>query len=127
MASPAPPAVRHIDNAGSAANAERRGRRRDLHIAGLGHLARHEGNRATRDVEQGGIGVAALLIDKFVDDDARIGGEAERRLVVEGNAKRGIRAGLQRIVFKDRVVDFQRDGRAALARLTVALPCRVAT
>ena len=101
---------RHIDHAGGAANTEGRGRRRDLHVAGLGHQARHEGGGAQRDIERGGVGVAAFLIDEFADDDAGIGGEAEGRLVVEGDAERGIGAGLKRIVLEDRVVDLQRDG-----------------
>ena len=105
---------RHIDHAGSAANTERRGRRRDLHVAGLGHQARHEGGGAERDVERGGIGFAAFLINEFTDDDAGIRGEAEGRLVVEGDAERGIGAGLKRIVLEDRVVDLQRDGRGGI-------------
>ena len=45
-------------------------------IAGLGHEARDKRNCAARDIEHGSIALAALLIDEFIDDDARIRGQA---------------------------------------------------
>lgn len=103
-------ALRNVDHTGGAADAESRGRRRNLHLAGLGDQASDESRRAGRDVKDGDIGATALLINEFVDDNARICGKVEGRLVIEGNAQRGIRAGRQRIVPVDGVVDLQRDG-----------------
>ena len=81
---------------------------------------------AARDLKQGGVAVAAVLIDEFVDDDARVGAQAESRLVVEGDAERRVRAGLQRVALEDRIVDLQRDGRGRFCTRDrgAALQCR---
>ena len=103
--------LRHVDNAGGAADAERRFRRRYFHVAGLGDQARDEGGSAERNIERGGVAAAALLVDEFVDDDARICGETEGRLVVECDAEGRIHRGLQRVFLEDRVGNFQRRAR----------------
>jgi hypothetical protein len=99
------PGLRRVDDAGSAANPHRRDRRGDLHVASARHLAGEEAGGAARDREQGGVCATALLIDKFVNGDARIGTQAEGGFVVEGDTKRGVRRSLEHVVLKDKVVD----------------------
>ena len=108
--------VRNIDNARGAADAERRGRRRDRHVAALRHETRDEGDRAARDVEHGLVALGALLVDEFVDDDARICAEAQRRVVVEGHAERRVAAGRQHVILVDGVADLERRSRSFAAR-----------
>ena len=110
-----PAARRHFDHTGRTANAERGTRGTDLHVAGFGHKARHEGGRSDRDIEACGIAGAALLINEGIDDDARIGRQAERRLIVEGDPERGIRPGDQRVVLEEGIVDAQRHNLAGVA------------
>ena len=62
-------ALRHLDEAGGAANAERRRRRRDLHVAGFRHRGGDESGGALGDVEDRGVVLAAVLIDVIVDGD----------------------------------------------------------
>ena len=64
--------------------------------------------------------LAAVLIDITVDGDAGIRSEVERGGVVEGDAERGIRRGLQHVVQEDVVLRLERrrgivagDGRGA--------------
>ena len=85
--------------------------RRDLHVAGLGDEARDKSGGADRNVERSRVATAAVLIDEVVDDDARVGGQAERRLVVEGDAEGGIRTGLQRVVLEYRIGHLQHRNR----------------
>ena len=96
-------ALGHLDQTGGAANAQRRGRRIDLHIAGMGDLGGDEGRGAAHDVEYGGIVGAALLIDEFVHREARVRLQRECRLVVEGDAERAVDIGLQHVVLVDRI------------------------
>src|SRR4029077_7622056 len=77
----------NIDDPGGAADTECCGRRGNRHIAVLGHQAGNERDCAARNVECGTVAFSALLIDEIIDDDARICGEAESSLVVEGNAE----------------------------------------
>src|SRR6266850_7040436 len=98
----------HFDQAAGAADTERCRRCRDFHVAGLGDGGGNEGNRALGDIEQRGVLFAAVLIDIIVDRDPRVGGEIERGGVVEGDAKRRIRRGLQHVVEKDIVLGLQR-------------------
>ena len=111
----------HLDDAAGAANAQGRGRRLDLHVAGLGHLMRGEGDRAAGDLEQRRIVLAAVLVDELVHGDAGVGGEIECRLVVEGDAERRGRAGAQQVALEDRVLDLQAARRAVAGRRRVAL------
>ena len=115
-------AVRHLDHAGRAADAERGGRRGKFHVAGLGRLACHESDRAAHHVEQRGVGLASLLVDELVHGHSCVGTEVQGRLVVEGDGEQRTRAGLQYIVLVNGVADLQRSrcrvaarhGRAAL-------------
>jgi hypothetical protein len=120
-------AFRHVDHAGRTANTERGARRGDFHVAGLGDQARDEGSRADHELERGGVGAAAFLIDEFIDDDARVRGKAEGCLVVECDAERRTRAGRERVVLKNAVADLQGNSGRGSPRVTVALPCKVAT
>ena len=102
---------RHLDEAAGAANAERRGRRRDLHVAGLGDGGGDEGRGALGDVEHAGIVLAAVFIDVGVDGDLRVGLEIEGGGIDEGDAERRIRTGLHDVVEIDVVLDLERRGR----------------
>jgi len=102
-------AFRYLDKAGGAANAERRGRRRYFQVAGLGDGGGNEGYRALGDIEQRGVLLAAVFIDKIVDRDLRVGGEIERGGVVEGDAERGIRRCLQHVIAENVVLQLERD------------------
>src|SRR5262249_36526307 len=79
-------ALRHFDQTGGAANAERGGRRVDLHVAGFRYRCGDEGDGALADVEDAGVLAAAFLVDEIVDGDLGIGGETKRGAVVEGDA-----------------------------------------
>jgi hypothetical protein len=117
-------AVGNIDDAGRAANAKRRCRRRDRHVAGLCHEARNESDRAARNVEHGFVALCPFLVDEFVDNDARIRAEAERRFIVERHTERSVGAGLQNVIFIDGVANLQRRGRCLGARhRRAALQC----
>ena len=63
-------AFRHFNQSRGAANSERRGWRRDFHVAGLSDCGCDERNCAARNVENGCVVFCAVFIDKFVDDDA---------------------------------------------------------
>ncbi|WP_342613679.1 hypothetical protein R4T50_33855 [Bradyrhizobium sp. NL2] len=80
----------------------------DLHVAGLRHGGRDEGNGALADVEDRRILLAAVLIDVIVDGDLRAGGEVERGGVVEGDAERGVRRGPHDVIEIDVVAHAQR-------------------
>jgi hypothetical protein len=99
------PRLGHIDDAGRAADPHRCDRRRDFHVSGARHFAGEESGSAARNRKQGGVAATALLIDEFVDGDARIGAQAEGRLVVEGDAESRAHPGLQRVVLENEVVD----------------------
>jgi hypothetical protein len=73
---------RHFDEAGGAANAERRRRRRDLHVAGFCHRGGNEGGGALGDVEDRRVALAAVLIDVIVD------GDLGARLEIKGGGRR---------------------------------------
>jgi len=94
-----------------------RRRRRDFHVAGLGDGRGHEGHRALGDIEQRGVLFAAVLVDKTVDRKPRIGGQIERGGVIEGDAKCGIRRGLQHVV--EKMSSFGLSAVAWLLRVTV--------
>src|SRR6185437_9807144 len=99
---------RHLDKAGGAANAERCGRRRYLHVAGMGDLGGDKGHGALGDVEQRGILLAAVLVDVIVDGDAGVGGEIERGGIIERDAEGRIRRRLQHVVEEDVVLRLER-------------------
>src|ERR1019366_812015 len=103
--------LRHFDEASGAANAERRGRRRYLHVAGPGDGGGNKRHRTPGDIEHRGVLLAAVLIDIIVDRNRRIGGEIEGGGVVEGDAERGIARGLQHIVEIDVVLKLELRGR----------------
>ena len=65
-----PAAFRHVDHAGRAPDAERGGRRRNLHVPGFCDQTSNKGRRADSDIERRRVVIAALLIDERVDDDA---------------------------------------------------------
>ena len=114
-------AVGNIDDAGGAANAKRRCRRRDRHVAGLCHEARNESDRAARNVE---LALCPFLVDEFVANDARIRTEAERRFIVERHTERSVGAGLQNVIFINGVANLQRRRRCLGARhRRAALQC----
>src|SRR4029077_8779508 len=98
----------YLDQTGGAANAQRRGRRIDLHIAGTSDLGGDEGRGAAHDVEHRGIVGAAVLIDELVHGKPRVRFQRERGLVVEGDAERAVGIGLQDVVFVDRVAQRKR-------------------
>ncbi|MEY9684118.1 hypothetical protein ABIF13_004892 [Bradyrhizobium elkanii] len=98
----------HFDEAGGAADAERRGRGRDLHVAGLGDRGGDEGRRSLGDVEQRAVLLAAVLIEIIVDRDPGIGAQVEGGAVVEGDAERGGRRCRDLVIGKDVVADLQR-------------------
>ena len=102
-------ALRYFDEAGGAANAERGGRRRDRHAAGLGDGRRHECHRALGDVEHRGVVLAAVLINVIIDRDLRVGPEIECGFIVEGDAERGTGRGLDHVVEIDVVLQLERD------------------
>ena len=106
-----PAALRHLDNAGGAANPERCLRRGDLHVAGFGNETGNESRGAERYIEGGGVGIAAFLIDELIDGDPGIGRQTEGRLVIEGDAERRVHGGLERIVREDRIGNLQSRGR----------------
>ena len=60
-------ALRDFDQAGGAANAERRRWRRYFHVAGLGDGGGDKGHRSLGDIEQRGVLLAAVFIDVVVD------------------------------------------------------------
>ena len=102
---------RHLDEAARAANAERRGRRRDLHVAGLGDGSSDESGGALGDVEYAGIVLAAVFIDVGVDGDLRVGLEIEGGGIDEGDAERRVRRRPHHVVEIDVVLDLERRGR----------------
>jgi hypothetical protein len=59
---------------------------------------------------------AALLVDESVDHDARIGGEAERRLVIEADAQRRIDVRLQGVLYVNHIGNLQRHAAGIAAR-----------
>src|ERR1700722_15772675 len=103
--------LRHFDQAGGAANAQRRSRRRYFHVTGLRNSGGNKCHRAPGDIEHRGVLLAAVLVDIIVDRNRRIGGEIEGGGVVEGDAERGIGRGLQHVVEIDVVLHFERRGR----------------
>src|SRR6185312_339230 len=66
-------AFRHLDQARGAAYAQRRGRRRDLHVPGFGNRCGDESRGALRDVEDRRVALAAVFIDVIVDGDLGAG------------------------------------------------------
>src|SRR5207302_902472 len=79
--------LRHLDEAGGAANAQRRRRRRDLHVAGFGHRRGDESGGALGDVEDRRVALAAVLIDVIVDGDLGARLEIKGGGVDEGDAE----------------------------------------
>ena len=79
------------DAADRAADAHGRHRRADAHVAGMRDFAGNERQRALHQIEQLRVAGVARRIDEFADDDARIGGQVERRAVVEGDGHRAAR------------------------------------
>ncbi len=61
----------HLDQSSGATNAERRCRRHDLHVAGLGDKARDECRTAAHDVEQRRVLAAARFKQKIADCECR--------------------------------------------------------
>ena len=104
-------ADRHFDQAGGAANAQRRGRRVDLHVAGLGDGGRDKGRGTLGDVEDAGVALAAVFIDVAVDGDLRAGPQIESGGIDEGDAEGGFGRGLDHVVEIDVVLDLERRGR----------------
>ena len=97
---------------GGAADAHGRDRGRDLHVARLGDLARHEGDRPLDQAEQGRVARAVRLIDEVVDQHPRGCGEVEQRSVEEGHRQRGAAPRLKDVALVDEVAHMQRDADA---------------
>src|SRR5262249_18264081 len=106
---------RDVDHTCGAAYAETCSRRRYRHIAGFCRKAGNERDRTARDVEHGSIALASFLIDEFINDNPRVSGEAQSRLIVEANAERRVGAGLQDVIFIDSVTYFERGRRRVSA------------
>ncbi len=119
-------AFRHFDQTGGAANAQRCGRRRDLHVAALCHGGGDESRGTPGDVEDRRVALAAILIDVIVDGDPGVRLEIEGGGIDEGDAERRIRTRLHHVVEIDVVLDLERGGLWSL-RITLALPVTVAT
>src|SRR5579885_127165 len=117
----ASPCCRYIDHPRRAANAERRFGCGNLHVAVLSNQAGDKSGRAAGDVEQGSIALGALLVDEPVNNDARIRRKAERCFIIERDAERRVRLGLQGILLEDLILDLQ--GRSGV---TAARDCGVA-
>ena len=98
--------LRHFDQPRGAANAERSGRCRYFHIAGLGDGSGDKGHGALGDIEQRVVLLAAVLINVIVDGDTRVRSEIEGGGVVEGDAEAGIRRRLQGVVEENVVLEF---------------------
>jgi hypothetical protein len=64
---------RHFDEAGGAANAERRRRRRDLHVAGFRHRGCNKSRSALGDVEDRGVPPVLTDDHEAIDADASDG------------------------------------------------------
>ena len=80
-------------------------RRIDPEAAGLGYLAGNESEGALDQTKQGRIRGAGRVAHKFVQNQARGGGEIERGAVGEGNADGAIGFGLNRIAPVDEIAD----------------------
>ena len=80
-------------------------RRIDPEAAGLGYLAGNEGEGALDQTKQGRIWGAGRVAHKFVQNQARGGGEIERGAVGEGNADGAIGVGLNRIAPVNEIAD----------------------
>ena len=114
-------ALRHIeidravigggDAADGAANRHGGDRRADLHVAIVRDLAGYKGQRALHQIEQLRVRRALRVVDEFVDDEARIGGQIERAAVVESDAERAGH-GLQHIALEDGFAGLRRHGDA---------------
>ena len=117
-----PPAPRP---ARGAANAERRGRRRDLHVAGLGDRGGDEGDRALGDIEDAGILIAAILVDVMSMVISGVGRQMEGGAVIEGDAER--EAGEVCTVSSRKMSSLSFSAIESWLRITVATPFSVAT
>ncbi len=103
-----------LDQHRGAADAHGRDRRVDLHVAMLGGLAGDEGDGAGDQAEQRGIVRPVGVVDHLVQHHPRIRRQAEHGAVDEGDAERGVRAGLDHVAFFD-VVAHVEDDRDAVA------------
>ena len=87
-------------------------RRIDPEAAGLGYLAGNESEGALDQTKQGRIRGAVRVASKFVQNQARGGGEIERGAVGEGNADGAIGFGLNRIAPVDEIADADSNNHA---------------
>ena len=99
-------------HAGGAANAHGRDRSRDLHVAGMRHLAGDEGESAFDQSEQRVVRIAVGVVGILIERHARIGDQIEHGAVRERDAARRAGAGLDDVAFEDGVADMERDGDA---------------
>src|SRR5262249_15362582 len=98
---------RHVHETGRATDAERGGRRRDLHVAGLSDEARHERSRAAHHVEQRRVLDTALFEQEVGYLQGRARSELERRFVVKCNGEGPFFVSLQQIALVDGVAGLE--------------------
>src|SRR3984885_1909698 len=103
--------LRNVNHASRAAYSKRGDRRRDLHRAGLGDEPCDKSGRPNPDRNRRRVALTVLLIDELVDHNARVGGQAKGRLIVECDAQRGIGASRENVVLENWVLDVEGDRR----------------
>src|SRR5262245_26461614 len=103
---------RYVHGDERAANAQRRGRGIDPHVAGLGDLGGDEAHRPLDQVDQRGVRRAVRIVDELVERHARVLFETERAAVGKTDPERGITAGLDDVALEYEIAHVQVDGDA---------------
>ena len=109
-----------FDKARGAANAHRRHRRDDLHVAGMGDLAGNELERSFDEAEQSAIRRTVRIVGIIAERHPRIGDEIERGAVGKADAGHRLRAGLDHVALEDGVADMERNRNAVAHHRDVA-------
>ena len=91
-----------LDRHRGAADADRRDRRDDVHLAGRGHIARDHHEEPLDKRERGVVVAARRIVDQFVDHHAGVFGEQERGRVDEGDRDAATARGLDHVTLIDR-------------------------
>src|SRR5581483_3710438 len=112
---------RHLDNTRGAANAERRRRRFDLHVAAVGDLGGDERDGAEQNIERRRVAVAAFLVDEIVHPHLRVRLQRECGVVVEGDADRAVGTSLHHVALVNRLTELERAGGVVVVDGGVAL------
>ncbi len=79
----------------------------DLHVAGLGHLARYEGECTSGQTKQSGVRRSFRVIDELVQNHARVAAKIERRTIAKNNADRAVGSGRNHTALVDEVTDLK--------------------